>query len=82
MGAHWDGFQLDGNGEDTEALYNCYWAPEVVFDRDEGRYYLFFSASEKNKQKCHVLYCAASDNPYGPFTLVHDNSDGREINYI
>lgn len=75
-------FQLDGNGEDTEALYNCYWAPEVVFDRDEGRYYMFFSASEKNKQKCHVLYCAASDNPYGPFTLVHDNSDGREINYI
>lgn len=57
-------FELDGNSEAAEAVYNCYWAPEVIFDRNEGRYYLFFSASEKNKQKCHVLYCAASDNPY------------------
>lgn len=74
-------FELDGNSEAAEAVYNCYWAPEVIFDRDQGRYYLFFSASEKNKQKCHVLYCAVSDNPYGPFTLVHDETDGRQINY-
>lgn len=49
-------FQLDGNGEDTEALYNCYWAPEVVFDRDEGRYYLFFfGVGEKQAEMSRPL---------------------------
>ncbi len=63
------------------------WAPEVVYDPDDDKYYMFFSAtpSEDNivknssakgvlKQgdgRAYFLYVAEADHPAGPFTIIN-----------
>lgn len=46
------------------------WAPEVVYDAEEGKWYLFFSASPADTAYTYIPYVAESDSPRGPFTLV------------
>lgn len=63
------------------AVLNDIWAPEVVYDDEIGKYYMFFSASpytgegEVSHQSGRftfnpVMFLAESDTPYGPFSLV------------
>ncbi len=42
-----------------------YWAPEVA--ENDGRYYLFYSASTTQSDEHHRLRVAISDSPAGPF---------------
>ncbi len=59
------------------------WAPEVIYDKTDGKYYMFYSAT--NRDSDHVtgykyLGLAVSDSPVGPFRqYVGTNSDGAAI---
>lgn len=44
-----------------------YWAPEVIYDKQQKLYYLFYSASYIGKGLAFYLDCAVSSKPQGPF---------------
>lgn len=49
-----------------------YWAPEVIYDNVTQKYYLYYSATNKNVKGTnengrHRIGIAVSDKPYGPF---------------
>lgn len=48
--------------------YSNHWAPEVIYDADEGLYLMFFNAdwNEKGSERKYITV-AYSENPYGPF---------------
>ena len=46
------------------------WAPEVIYDGDAGKWYMFFSSTPKDSSNSYIPYIAESDSPAGPFTLI------------
>jgi beta-xylosidase len=50
----------------TEPKAFSYWAPEVI--ENNGRFYLFYSASTSASDEHHRLRVAIADEPAGPFT--------------
>lgn len=58
-----------------------FWAPEVIYEEESGKYYLFYSGAlkivDKNTpyQKAHrMIGVAVADEPYGPFEPCGDPS--------
>ena len=57
----------------NEIAHTAIWAPEVIFDEDEEKYYAFFSATprlsaeESKSMEMYNLLVAVSDSPEGPF---------------
>lgn len=61
--------------DEGQAVADCYWAPEVVYDEADGYYYMFFTASRfdedgSSRVKIHVPFVARSASPAGPFEIV------------
>ena len=56
--------------------YDTLWAPEVIDDEDEGKYYLFDSGNNRYTQEVDpwsvMIGVAVSDQPYGPFVPYED----------
>ena len=56
--------------------YDTLWAPEVIYDEDEGKYYLFYSGNNRYTQEVDpwsvMIGVAVSDQPYGPFVPYED----------
>lgn len=46
------------------------WAPEVVYDDEADKWYMFFSSTPKDASNSYIPYMAESSAPGGPFTLV------------
>ncbi len=75
-------FKEGGKTYSSFAVSN-YWAPEVIYDREQKLYYLFYSASYIGKGLMFYLDCAVSKDPQGPFVqyAVHirnlQPSDGQ-----
>ena len=60
------------------------WAPEVSYDEENGKYYMFYSATNANTEagyvNCKYLGMAVSDTPDGPFVqYTGTNGNGTEI---
>ena len=63
--------------------YSYNWAPEIVFNKDDGLYYMFFSATPddsmdfpagegiQEKKANRTTYLARSKCPYGPYSMVN-----------
>lgn len=80
-----DNLDYAGPGQLTEerrATWKEIWAPEVVYDRDEGRYYMFFSATPREESvktgngvmegnAKEVMMVAVSQYPDRDFQLVN-----------
>ena len=54
---------------------NCYWAPEVIYDR--GTYFMFFGAYNLKKNNRLCLSVATSKTPYGPFKQPNGIQDAN-----
>ena len=48
-------FELDGNSEAAEAVYNCYWAPEVILTATKAGIICFFGVGEKQAEVSRPL---------------------------
>ncbi len=58
-----------------------FWAPAVIYDEDEGTYYMYYSASwNKYSYATHFVSLAKSDSPMGPFEEV-GGSDAPLVNF-
>lgn len=58
-----------------------FWAPEVIYEADEGKYYIFYSGAMEMKNKYtdyeeahRMIGVAVADEPYGPFEPCGDPS--------
>lgn len=72
---HWDalGYALlyqDAESLEGRALQQDCWAPEVVYDGEAGKYYMFFSATPRGSEYANMGYVAEATSPRGPFQLV------------
>lgn len=79
--AHWEarGIALYPDYEKTWAVDN-YWAPEVIYDAEVQKYYIFYNAFNQNDNNRLCLSVAQSDSPEGPFeTPTMRNLDGKQI---
>lgn len=54
--------------------YTNFWAPCVLFDKEEKAYYMFYSATYKNQSGSHYMSVAKSNSPAGPFVELGDGS--------
>lgn len=46
------------------------WAPEVIYDGEADKWYMFFSSTPKDSSNSNIPYIAQSDSPSGPFELI------------
>lgn len=46
------------------------WAPEVIYDGETDKWYMFFSSTPKDSSNSYIPYIAQSDSPSGPFELI------------
>lgn len=65
-------FSIDrstANTEQSNAMYQFFWAPEVIFDKEDEKYHMFFSAGRRRldeetgiwiEEKKHVAYHAGN----------------------
>ncbi|MBP5467432.1 MAG: InlB B-repeat-containing protein, partial [Clostridia bacterium] len=82
------GFNNINDGGDRDAVNTNIWAPEVIYDSGENKYFMIFSAQPKKRSPYtgstysgnpnYVSYLAASANPWGPFKVV-DFSDTASV---
>lgn len=79
---------LDKTTDMGKAVDKDIWAPEVVYDADVDKYYLFFSATPTSPHAYHnyksnfQMYCAVADEPYGPFNLLErENYESENFNH-
>jgi hypothetical protein len=75
---HWEsmGIAFKPNFSNTWATLN-YWAPEVIFDEDDGLYYMFYNAQNLDKNNNQYLSVAYSENPQGPFVCADSRRDAN-----
>lgn len=63
--------------QDVDAFTNPYWAPELIYDEETDKYYLFYSASAASEWSWEGSYMrigvAIADEPYGPFIAYENN---------
>ena len=60
------------------------WAPDIIYDEEDGKYYLFYCANNTNQDAGYTLTkylgVAVSDSPAGPFVqYTGTNGNGTEI---
>ncbi|MDR2822696.1 MAG: family 43 glycosylhydrolase [Acholeplasmatales bacterium] len=79
---HWEsvGVAFVPDFANTWAVKN-YWAPEILFDEEDGLYYLFYSAETLGQNGFYQLSVAYSENPEGPFITPDNvrNADGNML---
>jgi hypothetical protein len=56
--------------QDTNWAYKGFWAPQCIYDKEFGKYYLFYSAPWGSNGVLRYDSCAVSDNPLGPFEEI------------
>lgn len=86
-GVNWDAAGVAFEPETESWGYSSLWAPEVIYDGDDGLYYMTYSARNSNTFASGGTYyantyigTAYSRSPYGPFVqYTGTNADGREI---
>ena len=78
-----------GANDFGQRIGGSFWAPEVVYDGEAKKYYLYFSMEPRygdTDAEDGTIMCAVSDSPYGPFTAVKEgipNSTSHETeNYF
>ena len=80
--SHWEctGIALQPDFSQTWADDN-YWAPEIMYDEEEGLYYLFYNAYNKNDRNLLYLSVAYSTHPAGPFKSPNGitNANGERL---
>lgn len=58
----------------------AFWAPEVIYDGMEEKYYMFYSGMVEKfpsiGQEQHMIAVAVADEPYGPFQPVNATQAG------
>ena len=63
--------------QEIDAFTNPYWAPELIYDEETDKYYLFYSASATENWGWDGSYMrigiAIADEPYGPFVAYENN---------
>lgn len=71
--AHWEGVRhtVDISGDAGNAIWSDIWAPEVIYDEEAEKYFMFFSASPRDSSAKYLMYLATSDKAEGPFKLVN-----------
>lgn len=75
--ADWKYTEDGATTEELEAYWTDIWAPEVVYDEDEKRYYMFFSATPredanmKDETVSYQMMVATSEYPDRGFHLVN-----------
>ncbi|NMA67200.1 MAG: family 43 glycosylhydrolase [Clostridiaceae bacterium] len=61
---------------DDNFAYDTLWAPEVIYDESDGKYYMFYSGNNRYKQDVDswavMIGLAVADEPYGPFVPYVD----------
>lgn len=67
----------DGEGEKAYVLYQNVWAPEMIYDEESGKYYLFFSASPRNKPGV-----TAYENDYNSSTSYIFNKSYYHMSFV
>ena len=88
------GCALEVNDDDWAFKY--FWAPEVIRCKQDGKYYMYFSAAAREDKETDEYYygneddrwaglhlgIAVSDTPMGPFKMVNSESyqDGTNLN--
>lgn len=61
-------------------LYTAAYAPEVIWDSQSGKYYMYASATPKSSKSVNcVMMLLESDSPSGPFTLVSYSDREGEV---
>ena len=71
------GFVLYSDQETSDTyriLTNDVFAPEVVYDKVNKKYYMYFSSTPSGSETSHLGFVATSTSPNGPFTLC-EHSD-------
>ena len=59
---------------DDYVLQPSYWAPEVIYDEDADKYYLYYSGTLNHSEwGDQYLGLAVSEEPYGPFVPCTEN---------
>ena len=80
--SHWEctGIALQPDFSKTWADDN-YWAPEIMYDAEEGLYYLFYNAYNKHNNNLLYLSVAYATHPAGPFRAPNNmtNANGEEL---
>lgn len=73
--AHWEAVRHTvniSNDDVSKAIWADIWAPEVVYDEEADKYFMYFSATPQNGNGAqYLMYLATSDSPEGPFELVN-----------
>lgn len=67
--------EVSTTGTDFQSSY--FWAPEVVYDQETDKYYMYYSAKTlyyPEKVGAVYLFCAVADEPYGPFEPLIDDT--------
>lgn len=69
-------------GKETDLLKNPYWAPEVIYDEETDKYYMFITGLMKTSDDGNFNFSAednmniavaVADEPYGPFETYDNN---------
>ncbi len=56
---------------------STFWAPEVIYDADLDKYFMFFSGQNRNTTEWGVMLgVAEADEPYGPYVMT--TRDGHD----
>ena len=56
--------------------FSDYWAPEVVYDRETDKYYMYYSCTPvaHSGENWKELGLAIADEPYGPYLALEDDT--------
>ena len=76
--SHWEsmGVAFMPDYANTWATTN-YWAPEVVYDNEDGLYYMFYNAQNLNDNNYQYISVAYSSDPAGPFVVANNRRDSN-----
>ena len=82
--ANWESISVCFNPPSGSWGVSDLWAPSCIYDETDGKYYLFYSATNRNQKDGYVntkyLGMAYSDNPAGPFVpFVGTNGNGTKM---
>lgn len=61
--------------------FSSYWAPEVIYDPDDGLYYMYYS-SWGNDITAHLLGLAVATEPYGPYLPYEDETHNASTPFL
>lgn len=62
---------------DANWAYKGFWAPQCIYDKEYGKYYMFYSAPWGSDGTLRYDSCCVSDSPIGPFVEI--TSDTKTV---